>query len=105
MPVRLEKTVGGLEIEWSDGTLHRIGHFALRKACPCATCTEKHLAVGQRRKNELTVLASSEARPVEVLSMHPAGNYGYHIRFSDGHGSGIYTLELLRATGVAAGPV
>jgi len=31
--------------------------------------------------------------------MRPAGNYAYTIAFSDGHSSGIYSLELLRQLG------
>jgi len=31
--------------------------------------------------------------------MKPVGNYAYSIAFSDGHDTGIYTLELLRQLG------
>ena len=45
----------------------------------------------------LPVLSAAEARPIEIVSMTPAGNYGYKIAFSDGHSSGIYSFELLRS--------
>ena len=32
-----------------------------------------------------------------LQDMQPVGNYAYRIRFGDGHDSGIYTLERLRA--------
>jgi DUF971 family protein len=31
--------------------------------------------------------------------MTPVGNYAYKILFSDGHDTGIYTLDLLRELG------
>jgi DUF971 family protein len=33
--------------------------------------------------------------------MKPVGNYAYSIEFSDGHNTGIYTLESLREMGQA----
>lgn len=102
IPVRLDRTGRELEIEWSDGRVDRTSFHRLRQACPCATCTEKHVAISLRPKNVLQVLAPAEAHPVELLQMEPAGNYGYRIRFSDGHQSGIYTLELLRELGDSA---
>jgi DUF971 family protein len=47
----------------------------------------------------LTVLSPAEARPLRPVGMKPVGNYAYGIAFSDGHSSGIYSLELLRALG------
>jgi DUF971 family protein len=34
--------------------------------------------------------------------MRPIGNYAYAIAFSDGHSSGIFSLELLRRLGEEA---
>ena len=48
----------------------------------------------------LPVLSLAESRPIEIVSMTPAGNYGYKVSFSDGHSSGIYSFELLRSIGV-----
>jgi DUF971 family protein len=31
--------------------------------------------------------------------MEPVGHYAYSIQFSDGHNTGIYTLDLLRSLG------
>jgi DUF971 family protein len=47
----------------------------------------------------LPVLSAAEARPLTISKMEPVGNYAYSIEFSDGHGTGIYTLELLRQLG------
>ena len=47
----------------------------------------------------LHVLSLAEARPLKILGMKPVGNYAYSIAFSDGHDTGIFTLELLRELG------
>jgi DUF971 family protein len=44
----------------------------------------------------LPVLTPQEALPLTVVGMTPVGQYAYSIEFSDGHSSGIYTLEYLR---------
>ncbi len=55
--------------------------------------------------NLLPVLSTAEARPLTIAKMEPVGNYAYSIAFSDGHDTGIYTLELLRQLGhEASGP-
>jgi DUF971 family protein len=42
------------------------------------------------------VLAPGEVAPLAVTGMRPVGQYAYAIEFSDGHASGIYTLDYLR---------
>jgi DUF971 family protein len=42
-----------------------------------------------------SVLAAAELVPLTVTAMRPVGQYAYAIDFSDGHSSGIYTLEYL----------
>jgi DUF971 family protein len=48
------------------------------------------------------VIGLSEARPLAITGMQPMGNYAYSISFSDGHDTGIFSFELLRALGKAA---
>jgi DUF971 family protein len=50
----------------------------------------------------LTVLSAAETQPLKITQMHPVGRYAYSIHFSDGHDTGIYTLELLRELGTDA---
>lgn len=70
----------------------------LRDACPCATCREKRNAPAPAAPL-LNVLSPAETRPLEIVGMRPVGNYAYSIEFSDGHDSGIYTLDLLSQLG------
>ena len=45
----------------------------------------------------LPVLTAAEAAlALSVQSMEPVGGYAYRVRFSDGHGSGLYPFALLR---------
>jgi DUF971 family protein len=89
-----------LRIEWSDGKKQEIAVGQLRNACPCATCREKRAAPPAPEKSGgLPVLTMAEARPLAIAAMKPVGNYAYSIAFSDGHDTGIYTLEFLRELG------
>jgi DUF971 family protein len=83
-----------IEIAWSDGTTATYTPRLLRDACPCATCREQR-GVAQP-KPLLPVLAPQETVPLAVTGMTPVGQYAYSIEFSDGHSSGIYTLDYLR---------
>jgi DUF971 family protein len=95
------KNVGNaLEIEWNDGITQQISWRKLRDACPCASCRVER-SKPPKPQPLLTVLSPAEARPLAPTSMRPAGNYAYAISFSDGHSSGIYSLELLRQLGNA----
>ena len=98
-PVKLElREQKLLWIEWSDGQHRRYTFQELRDACPCATCREKRQQP-QAPPNGLNVLSAAEARPLKIEGMKPVGNYAYAIDFSDGHNTGIYTIEFLRQLG------
>jgi DUF971 family protein len=92
---------GAIEITWSDGARFAYSPRLLRDACPCATCREKR-AVPAPAANPLQVLSPAEVAPLAVVGMKPVGQYAYSIEFSDGHSSGIYTLEYLRELGGGA---
>jgi DUF971 family protein len=87
-----------LRIAWSDGRTRRYTLRELRERCPCATCREKRNAPPPSPL-QLTVLAPREAAPLGLTGMTPVGNYAYSIDFTDGHDTGIYTLEFLRELG------
>lgn len=98
-PTKLELRGGNrLYVEWSDGQQREITINQLRSACPCATCREKR-ANPPAPASGLPILTMAEARPLGILGMKPVGNYAYSIAFSDGHDTGIYTLEFLRELG------
>ena len=83
-----------IEVDWNDGVTASYTPRLLRDACPCATCREQRTATPAA--NRLQVLSPAELSPLTVTGMQPVGQYAYKIIFSDGHDSGIYTLEYLR---------
>ena len=95
---------GGIEIVWSDGLAAVSTARMLRDACPCATCREKRAAPATPALQPalLPVLSAEEVAPLEIMGMQPVGQYAYSIEFSDGHSSGIYTLEYLRELAATA---
>lgn len=100
LPSKLELRDGKLVIAWSDGQVRRYTVRELRNACPCATCREKRnqppapLAL-------LPIITPAEMRPLTLAGMTPVGSYAYSLAFSDGHDTGIFTLEFLRELGTA----
>jgi DUF971 family protein len=90
---------GRLQIVWSDQQTRTYGVKELRDACPCATCREKRTAAANEPAPLFPILKPEEARPLAIQGMHPVGNYAYAIAFSDGHDTGIFTLEQLREIG------
>ena len=90
VPAAIRKEPHAVVITWAEP--QHVGHFdarALRLACPCAMCVD-----------ELTnrPLLDPATVPVEVAPEGIAlvGAYGIKIRWSDGHGTGIYTFRMLR---------
>jgi DUF971 family protein len=98
-PTKLEMTgTGRLRIAWSDGQVREYAVRELRDNCPCATCREKRNAPPPPA-TALPILSAAEAAPLRIAAMNPVGHYAYSIDFSDGHDTGIFTLELLREMG------
>lgn len=84
--VALSRSKGLLTIEWEDGGVSALPIAYLRGWCPCAGC-----------QGHGTVVTFHEAPADTGLElMAEAGSYALHLRFSDGHDSGIYTWDWLR---------
>ena len=86
-----------LQIIWRDGQVREYSVRELRDNCPCATCLEKRAA--EQPAELLPILRVAEAQPLRITKMEPLGHYAYSIEFSDGHDTGLFTLELLRSLG------
>jgi DUF971 family protein len=81
-----------LVIDWNDGH-HSVYTWAhLRANCPCAGCREERA----RPPDPFRILKPNELLPLAAVSMPRVGRYAYKIVWSDGHDTGIYTLENLR---------
>jgi DUF971 family protein len=92
-----------LQIDWSDGQVRQYTVRELRENCPCATCREKRRATPPPA-TMLPILKAEETQPLRITKMEPQGHYAYAIHFSDGHNTGIYTLESLHKLGATVNP-
>jgi len=79
-----------LSIRWADGEESAFPVRALRLACACAVCVDEW--TGEYKLDPAAV--SEDIRPLKVSSV---GRYAIGIRWSDGHDTGIYPFERLRA--------
>jgi DUF971 family protein len=80
---------GELGIVWGDGHESFYPGHLLRCACSCALCVDE----GTGRKTLRDEMVPRDVRPLDA---RPVGRYGIGIRWSDGHGTGIYALDRLR---------
>lgn len=79
----------GIRITWEDGHVSQFDLAYVRGACGCATCHEL------RRENKPVFIAASDS--LDVLSADLVGGYGVSFQWTDGHNTGIYRWEDLRA--------
>lgn len=90
VPVSLALTDGDavLEIVWDDGRTTRCRLDVLRAACACAVCQGHH-------PSQSLNLQPEQFADIRITDLAPVGRYAYHIVWSDGHNTGIYTLKML----------
>src|SRR5579863_8765068 len=99
-PIALERLPDArLRIAWSDDVARVYAIQQLRDACPCADCREKRTTAELNASIMPDISGPEELRPLTLSGMKPVGNYAYSLTFSDGHGTGIYTYDLLRELG------
>ena len=93
-PLALRKEADDrLAIDWSDGHHSSYTWKHLRDNCSCAGCRDER----SQPADPFRILRPSELAPLRPVAVTPVGRYAYKITWSDGHDSGIYTLEALRA--------
>ena len=79
-----------LLITWEDGHRSLYTFRDLRFYCPCAGCVDE--MTGER-----TMTAEKISANIHALETAPVGRYALRFKWSDGHQTGIYSFELLRA--------
>lgn len=90
--IRALQTEQVLEVTWPDDRVDRLGYHLLRGECPCAACRNEW--TGER------VLDPSSIRPdLKLTGMENVGTYAVQLAWNDGHSSGLFSWETLRALG------
>ncbi|MDP7062525.1 MAG: DUF971 domain-containing protein [Planctomycetota bacterium] len=79
-----------IRLSWSDGLESVLEVRALRISCPCAFCVNE--LTGQRMLDP-----DSVPEEIALKDMQPVGNYAYRLLFDDGHHTGLFTVDDLRA--------
>ena len=93
MPVPVEigrANAHDIKMHWQDGHESVYPARTLRLACPCAGCIDE--MTGQVR-----LVATSVPDGVHPVAVNVVGRYAINIRWSDGHDTGLYAFDKLRA--------
>jgi DUF971 family protein len=90
--INVDRSAGRLEIGWTDG--HRSEYEAepLRRLCPCAFCRGE-----MGRSGWLDAEPELTDEQTQMVAAGLVGQYALNVTWGDGHDSGYYTFELLRA--------
>jgi ATP-binding protein involved in chromosome partitioning len=90
VPASIRREADAVTITWSEpGHVGRFAARGLRLACPCAVCVDE-------LTNRPLLDPETVPRDVAPQAIELVGAYGIRIRWSDGHGTGIYTFRMLR---------
>lgn len=81
----------GLTLTWPDGSATTYDLEELRVNCPCAECR------GLRDRGEAAWPRPSSPLPLRIEDAELVGAWGISFRWNDGHSTGIFAWELLRA--------
>jgi prepilin-type processing-associated H-X9-DG protein len=84
-----------LTISWADGHVSQYSFDGLRAVCPCVECKGGHAQMGG--PPDPTMVRDAPATGLSLERVEAVGAYALQFFWSDGHSSGIYSWELLRA--------
>lgn len=87
---------GQIHIKWPDGREDLLPNRDLRASCRCAQCVDEY--TGDRLLDISTIPEDIEAAAINRL-----GNYAVSIAWNDGHSSGIFAWDHLRAVAGTVG--
>jgi DUF971 family protein len=90
-PVGLKKIGDAkFEITWEDGHVSVYPAPYLREQCPCAGCVDEW--TGEKR-----IISGSISPGLTIKAVDIVGQYALNFTWSDGHNTGIYSFQTLRA--------
>ena len=91
--IKAEREAGRVTFEWADGHQSVFDAFDLRLQCPCAFCQGEAGRPGWLDTNPTLTPVQSQ-----LVNMHLVGSYAIAPTWGDGHDTGYYTFEALRAS-------
>ncbi len=83
-----------LIITWDDGAAYTVPLTLLRDRCPCAMCAGETLLLGKHVAGQKGPVLPGRT---ELTALKPVGTYAIAAEWRDGHSTGLYTFEHLRA--------
>ena len=92
---RIELIGSEVALLWADGTEQYVQVEKLRAASPSAENTGERDLMGRKFGGT----AQKSYPGITLRSWRPVGGYAIQFDFSDGHNTGLYTFEYLRALG------
>ena len=95
-PVDIQPIGGELAVKWEDGREDFSRLETLRRECPCAGCKGEMDVMGNLYKNPERPLAPNG---IHLVRLQMVGAYGIQPVWGDGHSTGIYSYDYLRALG------
>ena len=93
-PVDIQPIGDELAVKWDDGSEGFIPLEKLRRACPCAGCKGEVDIMGNLHIGPEIKLAPAS---FQLRRLDWVGTYGVKPVWGDGHASGIFSFEILRA--------
>ena len=89
-----------LAVKWDDGGESFVRLAKLRKACPCASCKGETDVMGNLHKGPERPykLSSFQVRSIEFV-----GGYAVKPVWEDGHSTGLFAFDYLRAVADSPG--
>jgi DUF971 family protein len=90
--INADREAGRLTIEWADGHHSEFDAVGLRLLCPCAFCQGEAGRPGWLDTNPTLTSVQTQ-----LVGMRLVGAYALAPTWADGHDTGFYTFEMLRA--------
>ena len=82
-----------LTFTWDDGLVAPLPLKRLRDTCPCAACQGETVLLHTYEPQEQPILPGR----YDVARIQPVGSYAIQIAWKDGHDTGLYPWDFLRA--------
>ena len=93
-PVDVQTIGEELALKWEDGSESFISLERLRRACPCAGCQGERDVMGNLYRGPERPLSPAA---FQLVRLERGGTYAVQPVWGDGHATGIYSFDYLRA--------